>query len=113
MGELERKLKWFKRDKIPGPNGWSIEFYIAFFENIKQDLLKVFKDYRLIRCMYEAIISTFIALISKVESPHSFNDFRPISLYNFLYKIITKIIVNHLNPILYTHISYEKFFILA
>jgi len=33
------------------------------------------------------INSTFIALISKVESPQKLNDFRPISLVGCLYKI--------------------------
>ena len=31
MGELEGVLKWFKREKILGPDGWPIEFFIYFF----------------------------------------------------------------------------------
>lgn len=26
IGELESTLKWFKEDKIPSPDGWSVEF---------------------------------------------------------------------------------------
>lgn len=38
LGELEGTLKIFKKDKIPRPDGW-IEFYLAFFELLGNDLL--------------------------------------------------------------------------
>lgn len=41
MGELESTSKWFKKDKIIGLDGWPVEFYIAFFETLGEDLLKV------------------------------------------------------------------------
>eukprot|EP00253_Pinus_taeda_P034809 PITA_34809 len=59
--------------------------------------------------MSSAIKSTFIALIPKTDGPSSFDDFRPISLCNCLYKIIAKIIANRLKPILSQHISSEQF----
>lgn len=60
-------------------------------------------------CMYHAINYTFIYLIPKVDSPLYFNDFRHISLCNCLYKIISKIIAHHLNPILSFQISFQQF----
>lgn len=77
MGELEITLKWFKKDKIPGPDGWTIKFYLAFFEIIRLGLLdlKVVEECTTSGRMYEAMNSTFIALIPKVDSPQSFNDF--------------------------------------
>jgi len=44
MGKLEATLKWFKQDKSPGPDGWSVEFYTILFELIRGDLLKVIED---------------------------------------------------------------------
>lgn len=38
--ELWRTLKAFKRDKCPGPDGWTIEFFCHLFDIIKYDLLK-------------------------------------------------------------------------
>lgn len=32
MGALEATLKWLKKDKSPGPDGWTVEFYYAFFD---------------------------------------------------------------------------------
>jgi hypothetical protein len=59
--------------------------------------------------MHAPINSTFIALIPKLDEPQTFDDFRPISLCNCLYKIVAKIIARRLNPILSGSISQEKF----
>lgn len=109
MGEKENTLKWFKKDKSPGPNGWPLEFYIAFFDILGEDLLSIIEDFHTSGRMYEVFNSTFISLIPKIDCLESFNEFRPISLYNCIYKILAKIIANHLRPILSTHISLEKF----
>ena len=34
MNKLQDSLKLFKKYKIPGPYGWPIEFYLAFFETL-------------------------------------------------------------------------------
>eukprot|EP00253_Pinus_taeda_P026707 PITA_26707 len=104
-GELEGTLKWFKKDRSPGPDGWTNEFYLAFYEILGQDLLKVVEERRSIGSLYHAINSTFIALIPKFDSPSSFDDYKPISLCNYLYKIISKITANRLRPILSRHIA--------
>jgi hypothetical protein len=39
-------------------------------------------------------------LIPKVEQPSNFKEFRPISLCNTIYKLITKVLVNRLRPML-------------
>lgn len=57
------------------------------------------KECKIIGHMYKAINSTFIYPIPKVDCPSYFDDFWPIFLSNYLYKIIVKIISNHLKPI--------------
>jgi len=109
MEELEATIKWFKKDKSPGPDGWTINFYIAFSEILGNDLLKIVENCRRSGRISSAIKSTFIALIPKSNNHVSFNDFRPISLCNCLYKIIAKIIANRIKPILSHHISPEQF----
>lgn len=109
LGELEATIQGFQRDKSSGPDGWSIEFYLAFFDILGLDLLKVVEHCRLFEKISPVIKSTFIALISRSDKPASFKDFWPISLFNCLYKIIAKILANRLKPILSAHISPEQF----
>jgi hypothetical protein len=53
--------------------------------------------------------ATFVALIPKESKPATFNDFRPKTLCNFAYKVITKIIANRLKGKLASSISAEQF----
>jgi len=74
LDELEGTLKWLKKDKSSGPDGWTVEFYIAFFNIIRADLLRIIEDCRRHGRMSEGLNSTFIALIPKANKPSSFND---------------------------------------
>ena len=49
--------------------------------------------------------NSFIVLIHKSQSPTSFNHYRPISLCNVVYNIITKLLVSKLGKILHKLIS--------
>ena len=50
--------------------------------------------------MLKELNHTFIALISKIENPVQTNQFRLISLCSTIYKIIAKILINRLRPLL-------------
>ena len=55
--------------------------------------------------LLKSVNHTFITLISKVKNPKRVTEFRPISLCNVIYKIISKVIANRLKPLLNSIIS--------
>ena len=109
MEELKEVLHSFQKDKSPGPNSWTIELYLGFFELLGEDLLEVVEESRKYGVIHAPINSTFIALIPKVDKLVAFDDFRLISLCNCLYKIISKVISKRLKAVLSTKISNEQF----
>ena len=107
--ELGRVLQSFQKDKSPGPDGWPIEFYTGFYDLLGPDLLQVVEESRRNGIIHTPLNSTFIALIPKVDKPKSFDDYRPISLCNCIYKIISKIISKRIKRILSKKVSGEQF----
>ena len=59
------------------------------------------------RSILRSINHTFITLIPKVQNLKRVSDFRPISLCNVIYKIISKAIANRLKPLINSIISNE------
>ena len=91
--------------KAPGPDGMPALFYHSFWHIIGSQVTNA-----VLSCLNsckipESINHTFITLIPKVPSPKRMSDFRPISLCNVIYKIMSKVIANRLKPILSKIIS--------
>eukprot|EP00253_Pinus_taeda_P025512 PITA_25512 len=107
--EVEVAMKLMGKDKSPGPDGWTIELFLHFFEQIGAEITEVVEESKQKGVIYRPFNSTFIALIPKKDDLESFEDFRPISLCNCIYKIISKVIALRIGPILSRNISMEQF----
>ena len=86
-----------------------MEVYRVLIDVIGLDLLRVVDDSRKYGKIPAVFNSTFIALIPKIDLPKSYEDFRPISLCNYIYKIIGKIISVRIKKVLGSYISEEQF----
>jgi hypothetical protein len=73
--ELKETLSNFQKDKSPGPDGWSIEFYLGFYELIGVDLLQVVEESRRNGTMHLPFNTTFLDLIPKKDEPISLRTF--------------------------------------
>lgn len=56
-------------------------------------------------CMNSSLNSTFTTLIPKKVSANSINDYCPISLYNVLYKLVSKTMNDRLKSVMHSIIS--------
>ena len=61
--EVELALKYFKKDKSPGPDGWPVEFFLAFFDLLGSELVNMVETSRMEGRVSPSLNSTFIALI--------------------------------------------------
>jgi len=108
LEEVEEAVNSIPNDKVPGPDGFTIKFYKAYWEIVKSDVWDMVEDSWHSSSILKSINSTFLALIPKEEEANTPAKFRPIALCNVIYKIISKVIANRLKPILPCLISEEK-----
>jgi hypothetical protein len=90
--ELYQTLLSFQKDKSLGLDGLLVEFFLGCYEFIEEYLQRVVETTRTQGKMLGAFNTTFLALIPKEDNPTTFEKFRPISLCNCIYKIISKVI---------------------
>ncbi|XP_019155168.1 PREDICTED: uncharacterized protein LOC109152041 [Ipomoea nil] len=82
--EVRKAVFGMKKFGSPGPDGIPTAFYQKFWEHIGSPVT----------------IMAFITLIPKKEVPETAADFRPITLLNVAFKIISKVLVNRPRPIM-------------
>nr|XP_029148267.1 uncharacterized protein LOC114925184 [Arachis hypogaea] len=98
--EVKRAVMTMSSFKAPGPDGFQAIFYKEFWDSLSNDVCRLVKRAFEGEPLNAAIFDTLIVLIPKVEVPSSLREFRPISLCNVIYKIVTKVLVNRFRPFL-------------
>lgn len=80
-------------------------FYQKYWDIIGEDVTNTMLSILNSNSSLVELNQTNIVLISKTNNPTKICEFRPISLCNVLYKIISKVLANKLKPILNAIIS--------
>lgn len=75
---------------------------------ISDQILHFFKKFDSSASIPQGANSSFIVLIHKKSNPKSSHDFRPISLINFSFKLVLKVLVNRLKLVLNNVISEDQ-----
>ncbi|XP_056846710.1 uncharacterized protein LOC130497708 [Raphanus sativus] len=100
--EWEIKLALFAMhpEKAPGPDGMTALFYQKFWDIVKDDLTLMVNKFLTEGIMPNGLNETNICLIPKTTKPNEMTQFRPISLCNVSYKIISKVLCQRLKKVL-------------
>ena len=99
--DLSFALNHMKRDKSPGLDGLTVEFYQLFWPVIKFEFIEVANECLKSDRLPDSMNIALIRLIFKNRGErNNLKNWRPISLLNVDYKIISKVITNKLKKIM-------------
>ena len=73
-------------------------------DSIKVEVKRVFVEKKI----PDYLNKTYIALIPKMQGLETIGNYRPINLCNMVYKVVTKIIVARLRPLLSKLVSHLR-----
>ena len=106
VNECYKALLTFKNNKSPGNDGLSKEFYLKFWAELSKPLIECYLFSQKVGSLSESQRQAVITLIEKKNKDRQYlTNWRPISLLNLDYKLLTKILANRLKPLLPAIIS--------
>ena len=101
LQETEQILKTFNRNRTPGNDGLPVEFYEHFWDDIKVCMLECFnysyEQGKLSNSQRQGVITL---LNKKGKDRLQLNNWRPISLLNVDYKILSKVISERIKMVM-------------
>lgn len=100
MKETEIAINQLNKDSAPGSDGLSNIFYKTCWGIIKEDFVEIINNCFLQKRMAPSMGEAIVKLIHKKNQKSLLKNWRPISLLNTDYKILSKILANRITPIL-------------
>ncbi|XP_010446092.1 PREDICTED: uncharacterized protein LOC104728863 [Camelina sativa] len=98
--EIRRTMFKLNANKAPGPDGFTSAFYKASWDILGAEVTSSILQFFHSSFLPSATNATILALLPKVPGASIISDFRPISCLNTLYKVVSKLLVARLKPIL-------------
>lgn len=98
--EVEAALKQMHSSKSPSLDGMPALFYQKYWDIMGSDVVSMVLNALNSNISMADINKNYITLIPKINNPAKMIDFRPISLCNVIYKLISKVPADHLKLVL-------------
>ncbi|WMV40242.1 hypothetical protein MTR67_033627 [Solanum verrucosum] len=95
-------------DKAPGPDGYTMAFFITCWEVVKKEVVAAVQNFHDHGIFERSFNATFIALIPKKIGAKELTDFRPISLIGSIYKIISKVLTERLKKVVHNLVDAQQ-----
>ena len=103
--EIRVALWSIKLFKDPGPDGLHARFFQYFWHDVQASVCHEVKKAFAHGTIPAYLNTTLITLVPKCNNPESLANYMPISLCNFVYKVISKVLVARIRPLLNNLIS--------
>ncbi|XP_050233132.1 uncharacterized protein LOC126681628 [Mercurialis annua] len=103
--EIYNALSSCGMSKAPGPDEFNFFFYRKAWSYLKHDIMNMFSSFYNTSRLPKGLNSSFMVLIPKVTGSNNLKDYRPISLVNGIYKLLSKVLSCRLAPIFPSIIS--------
>lgn len=99
MAELDKVINEAKLNTAPGPDGFSVPFYRAFWPQVKNDLFEMLLMLHNEELDLKRLNFGVISLIPKNNNPTDIKQFRPICVLNDCFKFLSKVVTNRLTEV--------------
>jgi hypothetical protein len=98
--EVDQVIQELPTGKAPSPDGFTTEFFHSCWPMLREEVWQLVEESCNSVKFLPTLNATFLTLIPKEERVINPKKFRPITLCNVIYKIISKVIDLRLKPIL-------------
>lgn len=98
--DIDKAIDQLSVNKSPGSDGLTTNFYKVFKKILSPILLQVFDDIEKKRVMPDSMVMGLISLVFKKGDREDLANYRPITLMNVDYKILTKIFANRVKMVI-------------
>ena len=106
--EIKEALHSMKNNKSPGEDGISKEFFLTFENEIMEELCEMLNNILFKGKMPESLRNAIITLLFKKNDHRMLKNWRPISLLNTDYKILSKILAMRLRKVISSLLPVNK-----
>ena len=97
--EVRHALTSLNQEESPGPDGLLIFFLMIFWE-VVEDVMAIFQAMLEGSCQLYRINRFLIFLIPKKEGAKTLDNFKPISISNYIYLLVAKVLASRLSGVL-------------
>ena len=106
--EIHRAVFSLNKDGAPGPDGFGTTCFQTYWDIVKSDVEQAVLQFFTSGWIMPNFNSNTVVLIPKIPNADNMNQFRPIAMANFKFKILSKILADRLSQIMPALISKEQ-----